>query len=1000
MSRKTRKLMWSAPLIAAVAVIGALAAFVILGPGGAQAHEPVRDAMGVLKSTPHLPPDPVTDIDVMTPSIADGGRTSLQVSWNAPTGGDPVATYRLDISTDTDVWHNVIGGEESGKDTLTEGDAMSNCTSDDDGNRCYTVTGLDSDTQYHFRVFAMNEHGTSGISVDETFASGTTLAIDPPAKATGLDATDYFTDQIVVSWDAVTNTGGADVLWYCVGVAPSPNGAFIDLANTTDADQIAACKNATEEADVGAAGITALLADSPVSQTAVVAAMDENGDPVTSWTHDGLGGGNHDDDDGTTPELPHEIELRYRLYAVTSESGDMSKTDDRRIARAASEVATGSTVRPANVPDPKAASPGRVGNLRAVAYTTATVTDGALPDPTVGTQHLHFFWTHPEGFVADTDPDTANNQPNWRVEVQRRVAKADDHPDYTDWLPVTPDASPAAAVTGYGIPQFDVDFTDVTANVFTAGSEAYLEPVLWGADASHPGYRVRYVNMAGTADDTSDDVPGTWATITIPAVTTDYVLADADLAAAFDTTTTPTTTLPIVRISGATSNATPGLRFEHLEGRDGRDHIKLVWDRNDNGRTPTKQPNGYVIDRSGDGGTTWQTLARADNPRDLGATNTFTDDHEVVPGKAYQYRVFPVFIQTGPDAYGAPAIVNAASRGADRPQGVRNLRVMADGQQALDLSWDPPVDDGGHEVKGYLVQWALDEDGDPGTTWTDAALEMGNTDPLTTKVTMEDDGTSYNFKPTDGATPPVLTLTAGSMRWFRVIPITNENDGDQETGGTAVSISSGEVLTGATIDPDDLTAPDALPHVDDATRADPVKGTTEGLGDAEADKQIAPPAAPVDLTAEAASNSNALGDGDRGVFLTWNQVEMPDTETNSYRIERQRMNTGIDALNSKDADEDGEIDWEFMTRVSDITSWTDDDDLRQDGEMRYYRVGSEATGVADPSWVMMSVGYALHMNHAPDAPMNVMAMSSADGTMITVTWDDPGSTAATSPVTR
>ena len=32
MSRKTRKLIWSAPLVAALAVIGALALFVTLGP--------------------------------------------------------------------------------------------------------------------------------------------------------------------------------------------------------------------------------------------------------------------------------------------------------------------------------------------------------------------------------------------------------------------------------------------------------------------------------------------------------------------------------------------------------------------------------------------------------------------------------------------------------------------------------------------------------------------------------------------------------------------------------------------------------------------------------------------------------------------------------------------------------------------------------------------------------------------------------------------------------
>ena len=114
MSRKTRKLMWSVPLIAAVAVIGALAAFVILQPNGALAHEPTAT------SAPHLPPDPVTGIDVFTPTVDNGGRTSLQVSWNAPTTGDMPTMYRVDISTDTDVWHNVVGGEESGKGMLTE----------------------------------------------------------------------------------------------------------------------------------------------------------------------------------------------------------------------------------------------------------------------------------------------------------------------------------------------------------------------------------------------------------------------------------------------------------------------------------------------------------------------------------------------------------------------------------------------------------------------------------------------------------------------------------------------------------------------------------------------------------------------------------------------------------------------------------------------------------------------------------------------------------------
>ena len=50
MSRKTRKLIWSAPLVAVLAVAGALAMFVMLAPNGALAHEAGAN------TAPHQPP--------------------------------------------------------------------------------------------------------------------------------------------------------------------------------------------------------------------------------------------------------------------------------------------------------------------------------------------------------------------------------------------------------------------------------------------------------------------------------------------------------------------------------------------------------------------------------------------------------------------------------------------------------------------------------------------------------------------------------------------------------------------------------------------------------------------------------------------------------------------------------------------------------------------------------------------------------------------------------
>ena len=81
MSRKTRKLMWSVPLIAAVAVVGALAAFGALGLGNVFANE--------------LPDNP-QNLKV-TAASGNAGRATLMLTWEAPASGAP-DMYRIDVS--------------------------------------------------------------------------------------------------------------------------------------------------------------------------------------------------------------------------------------------------------------------------------------------------------------------------------------------------------------------------------------------------------------------------------------------------------------------------------------------------------------------------------------------------------------------------------------------------------------------------------------------------------------------------------------------------------------------------------------------------------------------------------------------------------------------------------------------------------------------------------------------------------------------------------------
>ena len=123
MSRKTRKLIWSAPLVAVLAVAGALAIFAVLAPNPAQADGA---------------PGAVTGLT----ATADG-RYKIDLSWTAPATGTATG-YGIDESDDTHVW------------TLLEADTGSTDTS-------YEATGLEAAMPKSYRVFALNgDHAGPG----------------------------------------------------------------------------------------------------------------------------------------------------------------------------------------------------------------------------------------------------------------------------------------------------------------------------------------------------------------------------------------------------------------------------------------------------------------------------------------------------------------------------------------------------------------------------------------------------------------------------------------------------------------------------------------------------------------------------------------------------------------------------------------------------------------------------------------------------------------------
>ena len=592
MSRKTRKLMWSVPLVAVLAVAGALAIFAALAPNEATAHEAAM----------HGPPGPVSGLTANTATGNDANgqpaaRTQIVLTWMAPgTEMNGAATsYRIDYAEDTPrVWKNLLGGEES--DTmLTDAMADDNCAADAaDGMRCFTDMTPMPGTTRHYRVFAVNGAGTSPVSVMPTYATETTMDYGNPSAVLGLTATTNRREEIELNWQAPMDLGGATLLFYCLAVDDSASG-IPDLTDTATPATAAACLNAEEATD---ADDVPVYSGSPLAFPTTGGTIVVDGD-TTMFTHEGLA-------------EPDTVSLYYRVYAVTDRDGDPDTTNDqtppvtneRYVSLAASNVANGRTIAPLPTVDTSVTTtPRGVTNLRYV------VDNGAGTD-----YQVRLYWTHPSNypgpFSGTPSATNINLRLNWTIDVDRWDPNGGDD-NNGDWVDL-------AADTVLGLEQWNSAAGEVSA----LGTGPMLLRIRYVNDPTGPGTVAADPDV--TADVADDEVPGAEVRITIARASGDKFNAD---------------NLP--RIIESTSNGDTGLRFRHNDVNP-TTWIDLDWDADRPSSDPLDEnyddvPTGYGIDVSEDAGTTWQAIPDA---IDLGATTRYTHKN-VVPGKEYTYRVFP-----------------------------------------------------------------------------------------------------------------------------------------------------------------------------------------------------------------------------------------------------------------------------------------------------------------------------------------------------------------------
>ena len=174
MRTKARKLIWSAPLVAVLAVVGALALFVALAPNEAAAQD---------SNVPGMPPSLKASPD---------GPTRIELTWDEPDTGGEAIGYRIDTSEDGMTWELL---EASHPDPR------------------FVHEGLLAREKHYYRVFAFNADGSSLVAGPLSATTAASTEPDPPTNLSlVLGAPPQ--EEIVLTWEAPDEPDGAPVTDY------------------------------------------------------------------------------------------------------------------------------------------------------------------------------------------------------------------------------------------------------------------------------------------------------------------------------------------------------------------------------------------------------------------------------------------------------------------------------------------------------------------------------------------------------------------------------------------------------------------------------------------------------------------------------------------------------------------------------------------------------------------------------------------------------------------
>ena len=673
-----------------------------------------RNRVGL--SSPSDVADTATEADVPNPptglAAATAGSDRIDLQWRPPeyTGGVPITGYRVEYSKDAIAWRTAADHIEI---------------------EFYQHTGLEPNTVYYYRVFAVNRVGRSRAS---NIANASPDA-DVPGPPPNLGAIGVSRSEILLGWSPPENDGGSPVEGYRIEVSLDEGASWRPVREHTGTTTTAFRHRELESGTLYRYRVSAInrIGAGPPS---VIAEARTHGvpDPPTSlladavsptqinlwWAPPGYSGGipvtgyvvEGSSDRGGTWEVLDRTTSATRTYAHTGlRSGTVyvyrvsaingigvgrpSETQQARTHSDVPEAPRGLTARaegPRRI-DLRWREPVHDGGEPVTGYQIEVSTDSGMSWAVLeGSAPATTTYTH-----AGLEPVTPYR---YRVSALNEVGAST--------ASNTAEATTPAEVPG---PPPNLGAIGVSR------SEILLSWVTPESDGGAPivGYRI----------EVSLDEGASWRRVREHTGTTTTAFRHRELESG---------TLYRYRVSAinrigagppsviaeARTHGVPDPPTSLFADAVSPTQINLWWaPPGYSGGIPV---TGYVVEGSSDRGGTWEVLDRTTS-----ATRTYAHTG-LRSGTVYVYRVSAI----NGIGVGRPSETQQARTHSDVPEAPRGLTARAEGPRRIDLRWREPVHDGGEPVTGYQIEvstdsgmsWAVLEGSAPATTtYTHADLE-------------------------------------------------------------------------------------------------------------------------------------------------------------------------------------------------------------------------------------------------------------------------------------